>query len=680
MTVDNARSGIDVEGMDASVRPQDDLFGYVNGGWVASTEIPGDRGRFGTFDILRDRSQEDMLAILDAAAEPAPRASAGEQAAGRLEESAELAAVRTQVGALYASFMDIETIEAAGVGPLAEAVRGLIEAESARVLFERIGGLQREGAGGPLAAFVSTDKRASDTYITYLYQAGIGLPDEAYYRADEHAGVREAYRAHLARVFALLARDLPEVADALGGAEAAARSVFAFETALASHHWDRVSSRDAVATYTKMGADELAGIAPQMPWAQWLDGLGFPKDRADEFVVAMPSFVTGLGELVGSTDLAAQKSWAVWGVLRSWSPYLSREYDEAHFDFYGRTLSGTPRQRDRWRRGIALVDWLLGQAAGRLYVAEKFPPESKARVQELVANLIEAYRRDITQLDWMSGPTKERALAKLEAFTPKIGYPDSWRDYSGLRMDGNDLLGNVRRGVAFETDRDWAKLGGPVDRDEWFMNPQTVNAYYNPGMNEIVFPAAILQPPFFDAEADPAVNYGAIGSVIGHEIGHGFDDQGSRYDGEGNLADWWTKEDRERFDERARSLIAQYDGLASRDLPGETVSGALTVGENIGDLGGVTIAHLAYLISLGEEEAPVLDTLTGSQRFFIGWAQAWRGVSREEEARRLLAVDPHSPVDLRANIVRNLTEFYEAFGVDSGDGLWLEPGERVRIW
>lgn len=670
MTSEITSSGIDLTGMDSNVRPQDDLFGYVNGGWVAATEIPGDRGRFGTFDLLRDRAQEDMLAILESAADEADDA-AGERGRG---------ALRAQVGALYASFMDTDAVEAAGAGPLAEPLRGLVEAGSVAELWERVGELQREGAGGAVAAFVDTDKRASDTYITYLYQGGLGLPDESYYREADNAELRQTYLAHLERVFGLLARDLPDVVGALGEPKDAARSVFEHETALAAHHWDRVASRDAVATYTKVSREELSDLAPQMPWGAWLRGLGAPEGGPAEFVVAMPGFITGLGELIGSADLDTWKRWAVWGVVHSWSPYLAKDYDAANFDFYGRALTGTPEQRDRWRRGIALVDGLVGEAAGRLYVAEKFAPESKAQVEELVGHLIEAYRRDITTLDWMSAETKERALGKLDAFTPKIGYPDTWRDYSALQLEAGDLLGNVRRGMAFETDREWGKLGGPVDRDEWFMNAQTVNAYYNPGMNEIVFPAAILQPPFFDAGADPAVNYGAIGSVIGHEIGHGFDDQGSRYDGQGNLEDWWTAADRENFDQRAQALIEQYDGLSSRDLPGENVNGALTVGENIGDLGGVTVAYLAYLISLGEEEAPVIDELTGPQRFFVGWAQAWRGLSRAEEARRLLTVDPHSPVDLRANIVRNLTEFHEAFGVQPGDGLWLDEDQRVRIW
>ena len=682
MAHNSRRSGIDVDGMDRGVRPQDDLFAFVNGAWVANTEIPADRGRSGTFDLLRDQAQEHMLALLDEAAERAGSepASAADADESDREAADDLALLRTQVGALYRSFVDTDTVEARGATPLAGPLSSIAEAGSPGELWRVIGSLQREGVGGPLALFIDTDKRASDTYIAYLYQAGIGLPDESYYRADEHAEVREQYRAHIESMFALLTEALPEAVLPLGTPGEIADAVIVHETALAASHWDRVAARDAVATYTKVAAEGLRELAPAVPWDSWLEGLGAPEGALDEAVVAMPSYVTGLGEQVASADHLTWQRWAAWSLLRSWAPYLASVFDRENFDFYGRTLTGTTEQRERWRRGVALVDGLMGEGAGRLYVAEHFRPESKARAQELVGNLIEAYRRDISALDWMGEQTKAKALDKLAAFTPKIGYPDRWRDYSGLVVQADDLVGNLRRGVAFETDREWAKLGSPVDRGEWFMGPQTVNAYYNPGMNEIVFPAAILQPPFFDAEADDAVNYGAIGSVIGHEIGHGFDDQGSRYDGSGNLTDWWTSGDRERFDTRAKALIEQYDGLSTRDLPGEKVNGALTVGENIGDLGGVTIAYLAYLISLDGAEAPELDGLTGPQRFFAGWAQAWRGKARPQEAKRLLTIDPHSPVDLRANIVRNLDEFVDAFDVAEGDGMWLPPTERVRIW
>jgi len=390
--------------------------------------------------------------------------------------------------------------------------------------------------------------------------------------------------------------------------------------------------------------------------------------------------VTAWGEALEDVDLDDWKLWLGWQVVNATAPYLSSDFVARDFDFYGRTLTGAPVQRERWKRGVGLVERSLGEAAGELYVERHFPPAAKAEMERLVGNLVEAYRRSISGLEWMSPETRQRALAKLDRFTPKIGYPDTWRDYTALEIDRSDLVGNVRAASAFEVDWDLGKIGRPVDRTEWFMTPQTVNAYYSPGMNDIVFPAAILQPPFFDPEADEAVNYGGIGSVIGHEIGHGFDDQGSRYDGDGNLVDWWTDEDRTRFDERAQALIAQYSGFEPRDLPGRTVNGALTVGENIGDLGGVGIAYQAYRIALGDDEPPVVDGLIGAQRFFMGWAQCWMSVARETEAIRRLSIDPHSPPEFRANVVRNLDEFYAAFGVGEGDALWLAPAARVRIW
>ncbi|WP_307781346.1 M13 family metallopeptidase [Agilicoccus flavus] len=663
------RSGIDTTGMDTTIRPQDDLFGYVNGGWVASTPIPDDKGRYGTFDMLRDQAQEHVRALIERAAavvEEGGRSAAGAQAA-----DPEVAAAQEKVGALFTSFTDTERIEAAGLEPVRADLAAVDAIDSATELFATQGRLMRAGVSGALAAYVAPDKRASDSYVVYLYQAGLGLPDEAYYREDQHAATRAAYVAHVERMFALAGLD-----DAAGQAAA----VVALETRLARSHWDRVASRDAVKTYTKLTRAELTDLAPPIDLDAWADALGAPAGALDPAVVVQPSYLEGLSAAVEHEPLDAWRSWLRWHVLSSRAPYLPETFVEEDFDFFGRTLTGTPQNRERWRRGIGLVDMLLGEAAGRLYVAEHFSPESKERMLTLVDNLIAAYRQDISELAWMGEQTRAKALDKLGAFTPKIGYPDEWRDYSAYELDAADLVGNVARGFAFETDREFAKLGGPIDRGEWHMSPQTVNAYYNPTMNEIVFPAAILQPPFFDADADDAVNYGAIGSVIGHEIGHGFDDQGSRYDGAGNLAEWWTDDDRERFDALSGALIAQYSALSPRELPGEKVNGELTVGENIGDLGGVTIAHLAYRISLDGATPPVLDGLSGDQRFFAGWAQAWRGAARPEEARRLLALDPHSPMDLRANIVRNLVEFHEAFEVAPGDGLWLAEEDRVRIW
>ncbi len=664
MTV-HARSGLDTAAMDREVRPQDDLFGFVNGTWLAQTQIPEDKGAYSPFHILAENAEADVRVLLDEA-----RAGAGSEGATGGDNDTE--AVRRQIGALYSSFLDEERVEQAGITPIADDLAAIAGAADVEALWAVLGRLQRQGVGGASAVFVDNDDRDSQSYIVYLEQSGLGLPDESYYRDEKYAELREAYRAHLGRM-----------SELLGEHSFDAEAAYEVEATLAAGHWDNVRTRDAVASYTKVSLDELRSLAPHVPWRTWFEALGAPMQQLEHVVVRQPSYLEALSGAVSGLSLEQWKAWVTRRLLGSVAAFLPTAFVTENFDFYGRTLSGTPSQRERWKRGVDLVNSLMGEGVGRLYVDRHFPARAKERMVELVANLIEAYRIDIAELTWMSADTKAKALDKLGTFVPKIGYPDTWRDYSALVLDAEDLLGNVRRAHEFETDRDWAKLGGPVDRGEWFMPPQTVNAYYNPGMNEIVFPAAILQPPFFDADADDAVNYGAIGSVIGHEIGHGFDDQGSRYDGVGNLVEWWTEEDRAAFDELAGRLIAQYDELEPRDLPGEKVNGSLTVGENIGDLGGVTIAHLAYRLSLGEgglESAPVIDGMSGDQRLFAGWAQIWRILARPEEAKRRLAIDPHSPGEFRANIVRNLSEFHEAFDVKPGDDLWLEESERVRIW
>jgi endothelin-converting enzyme/putative endopeptidase len=452
------------------------------------------------------------------------------------------------------------------------------------------------------------------------------------------------------------------------------------ETRLAAGHWERSETRDVLKTYNLRAAAELAEAAPAFDFDGWAEGLGAPDAAFDEVVVRQPSYLTALSEALEEVPLESWKSWLAMQVIRAAAPYLSSGFVNESFDFYGKTLNGTPELRARWKRGVALVEGALGEAVGELYVERHFPPTSKALMDDLVANLLEAYRRNIDKLDWMGEDTKQRAFDKLRTFRPKIGYPDKFRDYSGLRVEPGDLLGNARRAAAFESDRQLAKIGSPVDRDEWFMLPQTVNAYYNPGTNEICFPAGILQKPFFHPQADPAENYGGIGAVIGHEIGHGFDDQGSQFDGAGNLHEWWTPEDRSRFSERSEKLARQYDAFSPRSLPGEHVNGSLTVGENIGDLGGLTIALQAYLISLDGRQPPVVEGRTGVQRLFLNWAYVWRSKRRPEQERQYLTIDPHSPPEFRANIVRNLDEFHDAFGTREGDGLWLDPEDRVRIW
>jgi putative endopeptidase len=644
-------SGLDLRWVDPAVRPQDDLFAHVNGTWLATHVIPDDRAQDGAFRVLRDRAEEDVRAIV-------------EQAGGAPGTESRA------IADLYASFMDVERVEALGVAPLTPLLDEIAGAADRAALAAVLGRRQREGRASLFGAFVSTDAKDSSRYLVHLNQSGLGLPDESYYREDAYAEIRTEYVAHLRRLAALV-----------GLPESHADTVMELETALAAVSWDRVTNRDAEKTYTLMTLGALRESAPEFDWEPWLAALGAPAGAFDEVVVRQPSFVTAAARLWAERPVEQWRAWLAIRTATACADYLHDAVVQEDFAFHGRTLTGTPQLRERWKRGVGFVEGAVGEAVGKLYVERHFPPAAKERMAELVANLVEAYRRSIAELDWMGPETRERALEKLARFTPKIGYPDTWKDYSALEVRADDLLGNAGRAAEWYTDTQLAKIGQPVDRGEWFMTPQTVNAYYHPRMNEIVFPAAILQPPFFDAEADDAANYGGIGAVIGHEIGHGFDDQGSRYDGDGTMTDWWTAEDRAEFDRRAQALIAQYDALSPAGLPEHKVNGALTVGENIGDLGGLTIALKAYRIATEGQEPPVLDGFTGVQRVLIGWAQVWRAVTREAEAVRRLAIDPHSPPDLRCNaVVTNLDAFHEAFDVQPGDGLYTEPERRVRIW
>jgi len=656
------RSGIDLTALDPAVRPQDDLYAHVNGRWVAEHEIPADRAVDGSFRALHDQAEEQVRDII-------VEAGAAAEATG----------VQAQIGALYASFMDTDAVEAAGVEPLRPDLDAIEQATTREALTEVLGTLQRTGAAGGTGFWVDNDAKDPERYVVYLYQAGLGLPDESYYRDEQYASVLAAYQPHVARMLRLGGWS----ADDAAAQDAAAR-VVALETRIAAGHWDVVKDRDADLTYNPTTLAALADAAPGLDWAAWVRAFGAPEGALDTLVVREPSFATAFAALWASEPAEDWQAWLAYHAITSRAPYLSSALVEANFDFHGRTLTGAQELRDRWKRGVSLVQGVLGEAVGEVYVARHFPPAHKERMEQLVGHLVEAYRESITGLDWMGEETKAKALAKLDAFTPKIGYPVKWRDYSGLEVRADDLVGNVRRAAAFEQDHELGKIGRPIDRDEWFMTPQTVNAYYNPGMNEIVFPAAILQPPFFDADADDAVNYGGIGAVIGHEIGHGFDDQGSKYDGQGRLEDWWTESDRAEFEKRTSALIAQYDAFSPAQLHGSHhVNGALTIGENIGDLGGLSIALKAYRIALGTslDDAPVVDGLTAVQRVLLGWAQVWRSKGRDEEVIRRLAVDPHSPDEVRCNaVVRNVDEFYQAFDVQPGDGLYLAPEERVRIW
>jgi putative endopeptidase len=634
----------------------------MNENWMTRTPIPADRAGYGNFDKLREDSEAAIREIV----EEAPGAN----------ESAETKKFRD----LYASFIDQERVDALGAEPLNDDLDLVDSVTTLDELVTVTGQLQRGGLSGFFGVFVDNDPGNPERYLVFLEQGGISLPNENYYREEQFASVRDAYVLHIQRMLELAGLD---------DAPARAKRVFELETEIARRHWDNVRTRDSEKTYNPMEWDSvrdlfIAGLptgSGTLSLDLWANAFGAPDRAFSEVVVREPSFFRDLGELFGETRLDSWRDWLRWKIVHGYASYLSADFVDEQFDFYGRTLTGAPELRERWKRGVSLVEGVLGEAVGKIYVERHFPPVSKTRMDELVANLVEAYRQSISTLEWMTPATRERALAKLDAFTPKIGYPSKWRDYSALTLDAGDLITNVRASNEFEFRRELAKIGAPIDRDEWFMYPQTVNAYYNPGFNEIVFPAAILQWPFFDANSDDAANYGGIGAVIGHEIGHGFDDQGSKFDGTGKLTDWWEPSDRDAFEARTRSLIDQYNALSPEETPDQHVNGALTIGENIGDLGGLGIAWKAYLIALNGAEPPVIDGLTGAERFFLSWAQVWQYKARREEVARRLAIDPHSPPEFRCNqIVRNIDEFYETFNVTESDSLWLEPDQRVTIW
>ncbi|MDX6357398.1 MAG: putative endopeptidase [Nocardioidaceae bacterium] len=648
-TLDDALAG-----MDPDIRPQDDLFGHVNGRWLETAEIPDDKGSWGPFVQLADAAEAQVRAIIEELAE---KVVSGEQ---------DLGDDAMRIACLYASFMDEDAVERRGAAPMRPLLTAVESLRDIRDLAAFIGEFEQLGGSGPFGLYVDVDARDSDRCLVNLVQGGTGLPDETYYRDEKFADIREKYVAFLTTVFTLI-----EHADPA----AAAATVMSVETRLAQGHWERAETRDVQKTYNLTTLEELHALCPAFDWEVFIRNLGGSGATISETCVRQPSYLAHLSTALEEIPIEDWRTWLLARVVRACAPYLSAEFVEANFDFYARTLSGTPQLRERWKRGVALVEGSVGEAVGRVYVDRHFPPDSKAMMEDLVGNLLAAYRQSITALDWMSEETKQRAFEKLDLFRSKIGYPDTFRDYTSLEFTPDDLLGTVAAANAFETRRQLAKVGAPVDRDEWLMLPQTVNAYYRPGMNEICFPAAILQKPFFSPDAEMAENYGGIGAAIGHEIGHGFDDQGAQYDGAGNLHDWWTPDDKTAFEQKSKTLIEQYDGFSPRNLPGEHVNGALTVGENIGDLGGLTIALVAYSIAAGGDV-----TLEGAQSLFFNWAYCWRTKRRQELDQQYLTVDPHSPPEFRANIVRNLDEFHAVFGTQQGDGLWLEPEDRVRIW
>ncbi len=640
--------------MDSSVRPGEDFFSYVNGTWIAETEIPADRAAYGGFSILAEEAQDNVRTIIEESA-------SGDFPLGSDEQ---------KVGDLYSSFLDMQRRNALGTSPIEPEFSRIDAISSKTDLAKYFASAVRRGLDAPFGLTQFADLKEPEYYAMYAFQSGLGLPDREYYfnEDDKSVELRQKYVEHVAKML-----------DIIGVKEAtqAADGIMALETRLAAEQMKKEATRNWAANYNKVPVAELDSIMPNFAWDAYLDELG--ASDLDNLVVIMTDYMKALDGILVDTDVDAWKPYLKWSVLNQTSARLTAEIDQANFEFYGKTLAGTEEQRPMWRRGVNVVNRTLGEVVGKVYVARYFPPEAKDRMLDLVGNLILAYEQSITELDWMTDDTKVQALDKLSKFTPKIGYPDVWRDYSALTIDGDDLYGNLERAAVTEFQRRLDRQGGKVDRTEWGMNPQTVNAYYNPPLNEIVFPAAILQPPFFDLEADDAVNYGAIGAVIGHEIGHGFDDSGSRFDGDGVLRNWWTDEDRAEFEKRTDKLVEQYNAFQPFD--DLHVNGEYTLGENIGDLGGISIGLLAYQMSLDGREAPVIDGFTGVQRVFLGYGQVWRNKYRDEALRLQIGTNSHAPSMYRANgAVRNVPEFYEAFDVAESDALYLAPEERVKIW
>jgi putative endopeptidase len=660
-SMDKRSSGVDVEYVQKDVRPQDDFYRHLNGKWLDTFTIPADKGTYGSFTFVDDQAQQQLRSIVEGLTD----------GSGAVTATGDAAVDARKLADLYASFMDEPRLETVGITPIKAQLADIDALKSTRDIPALIAHFNRIGVGAPYDVDIDVDAKDSTRYALILHQSGLGLPDRDYYLKDEakFKDIRLKYVAHIEKMLTM-------AGDTSAGQSAA--DIMTLETAMATLQWSRVANRDPVKSYNKYAVADLHALMPAFDWARYLDGSGL-TGKADYVIVRQPDYFIGLDKLIADTPLPVWKSYFKWHQVAAAAPYLSKAFVDERFAFAGTALRGVPENRPRWKRGMALLDDSMGEAIGRLYVAKYFPPQNKARMAELVRHLIEAYRHDIDTLDWMGPQTKKGAQEKLAKLVTKIGYPDKWRDYATLAISRDDLWGNVLRSTEFEYARGVAKLGHPVDRTEWLMTPQTVNAYYNPVMNEIVFPAAILQPPFFNVHADDAVNYGAIVAVIGHEVSHGFDDKGSQYDADGNLRDWFTGEDHARFAAKTKALVAQYNQY--EPVPGYHVNGELTLGENIGDNSGLAVAYKAYLLSLGGKPAPVIDGFTGPQRFYLGYAQVWRAKTRDDEAIQRVTVDLHSPPAVRGTApLRNQPGFYSAFGVKPGDKMYLPPEQRVEIW
>jgi putative endopeptidase len=645
--------GVDLSSLDTSVKPGDDFFRFANGSWIKNTTIPADRTRWGSFDILRDQAEKDVRALIETVA-------AGGGAPGSKPQ---------KIADFYNSYIGVDAINAAGLAP-AQADLALIAAARTHEDVIRLIGMPGMPVNSPIALYVTLDEKNPDRYVVGMSHAGLSLPDREYYLKDDPdlAGIRREFTAHVERMLTLA--NQPNAARK-------ARAIAALETEIARRHWPIEERRERDKTYNLLTRAQIRALDARFPWDAAFESCGMGD--VQEVVVSELSAIGPLAQLFRATPVATWRDYLTYHYLSNTADVLPHTFDDENFAFYGHTLNGQPQQRERWKRGVDAVNGALGEAIGELYVAQHFPPESKAQMLALVENLRRSYGARIDALSWMSAETKAAAHQKLATFRPKIGYPNKWRDYDGLDVHANDAFGNAKRLSVYDWNYDLARLSRPADKDEWFITPQTVNAYYNPVFNEVVFPAAILQPPFFDPNADAAVNYGAIGGVIGHEMGHGFDDQGAKSDAQGVLRDWWTPADLTAFHQRTQALVNQYNGFVA--LPDLHVNGQLTLGENIGDNGGLQAAYYAYKISLGGAEAPVIDGYTGDQRFFLGWAQVWQAVIRDQRLRTLVMSDPHSPSSFRCNgVVRNMSAWYAAFNVQPTDALYLPPDQRVEIW